>query len=113
MATVFSNGATIEGANIFPPFYDPDTRSNLGIAIANDSDTQATFQILVNIDGNVIGNTFTLPPRSNISRFVDEFLTLPAGLRLLTVRILATQPLHVTGLFFAGDQFTTIPPTIY
>jgi hypothetical protein len=70
-------------------------------------------QVIVNLNGALIGQTINIAPYSNVARFVDELLSLPSDPGPLIVYLQANQPLYAIGLMYTGNQFTTIPPTIF
>jgi hypothetical protein len=89
------------------------SKTRVAIAIANNSSVSVPCQVIVNVNGTIIGQTITIPPYSNVARFVDEILSLPSNPGPLPVYLQATQPLYAIGLMYTGNQFTTLPPTIY
>ncbi|PYV66252.1 MAG: hypothetical protein DMG97_29955 [Acidobacteria bacterium] len=109
MATVFSA----------PPFLKASvaalqtTRTRIGIAIANNSSVTVRCQVIVNLNGNLMGKDLNIPPHSNVARFADELISLPGDVGPIIVHLLADQPLYAIGLMYNGKQFTTVPPTIY
>jgi hypothetical protein len=118
----FSNAAGIVSmATVFsaPPFLNASvaalqtTKSRVAIAIANNSSLTVRCQVIVNVNGSLIGKDIDIAPHSNVAQFVDQILSLPADVGPLIVHLLAAQPLYAIGLMYTGTQFTTIPPTIY
>jgi hypothetical protein len=89
------------------------SKTRVAIAIANNSSVTVQCQVIVNINGNLIGQTINIPPYSNVAKFADEVLSLPSDPGPLLVYLLANQPLYAIGLMYTGNEFTTIPPTIF
>jgi pseudomonalisin len=81
--------------------------AQLGLAIANDSDQSVTYTISV---AGISGPGFTLPGRTSISRFLNQFVpALPAnGIGVVQVNS-SNGTASVVGLRFTGSIFTTIP----
>jgi hypothetical protein len=63
-------------------------------------------------NGNPVGTaTQTVPPRSSIAKFVNEFVTLPPDYYGQVIVSSSTGTASVIGLRFTGAAFTTIPET--
>jgi len=105
-ATVFSSPANNKIAIVA----DEREGSRLGLAIANDSDTQMTYTIAVTNAAQT--GTITVPARRNAVGFVGELIPGVPADNLGVVTITATSPTgtaSVIGLRFSGPIFTTIP----
>jgi hypothetical protein len=114
------SAAVLAGATVFSS--PPTTRAELvviqtagyrtAMALANDTDTPVTYQVSVNSStGLQVGTTTVpVPARSNVSKFVDEIIPLPAsftsGSALITS---ASTPFSAVGLIFNGSVFFTEP----
>jgi hypothetical protein len=113
MATVFSSPPAMKASIWAPNSLPPAAR--IAIAVANDSTQTATYTITAaSVDGTSVSKQFTLPPKSASPKFLDElFPGLRPGPTLVYVDVNSAVPLYLTALYFAGQVFTTIPPTVY
>lgn len=105
-ATVFSSPASNKIAIVA----DEREGAQLGLAIANDSDTQMTYTIAVTNAAQT--GTITIPARRNAVGFVGELIPGVPADNLGVVTITANSPTgaaSVIGLRFSGPIFTTIP----
>jgi hypothetical protein len=86
--------------------------SKLGVAIANDTDAEKSFELtLRRTDGSTYDTvTIVVGARSRLARFVDEILPSTAG-KALEVDIHAADSSNfaVIGLRYTGGVFNTIP----
>jgi hypothetical protein len=112
-ATVFSSPA----ATIGQLLVDQTNGSQLGIAIANHSDTTKNFLILAgSMSGDVRRETIIrIPARSQVAQFLNEMIpTIPQNFTG-AVHVLSDSDdfddIFVIGLRYTGIAFTTIPPT--
>jgi hypothetical protein len=88
-----------------------------GVALANDSDATAVLTLLYTdaLSGGSSGRTIEIPPRSQRTGFVDQFVTVPAeGEGTLEIEAVGTGPasFRITGLLFNGSVFTTLVPAV-
>ena len=110
-ATVFSSPP----ANQLQVLVDARESARLGIAIANDSDQSATYNIVVtDANGATVGSTSrTLSARASVADFLDNFVTLsPNFVGAVVVSAPTGRTVSVIGLRFTGTAFTTIPATV-
>jgi hypothetical protein len=109
-ATVFSS----QSATLAQLFMSKTAR--LGVAIANDTASVANYIIIVfDSSANEVGRqTITVSPKSNIAGFVDTLISLPPGFGG-TVAIVSPSgaPFNAIGLTFSGNNFTTVPATVF
>lgn len=109
MATVFSADPGRRGW--IWSIQTPSTR--LGLAIANNSSAFVPYSVRVTMEsGEIKGASFTLPPYSSHSRFVDEAVPGVSNEKVLLVEVVSNSQLHSIGLLFDGMRFTTFPVTI-
>ena len=109
MATVFSSQA---GTVFQFPVLTPE--ASLGIAIANDTNTEAScrFELESPERQNLGEATLQVPSKSNVARFLSEFIQVPDGFTGGSSTVSCDQQVAVIGLQFAGAIFTTLPPAI-
>ncbi len=109
MATVFSSQA---GGVFQFPVLTPEAR--LGIAIANDTNTDASCRVVLEGPYQQRLGEATLPvaSQSNVARFLYEAISIPDGFTEGSATVSCDQGVSVIGLQFAGAIFTTLPPTI-
>jgi hypothetical protein len=109
LATVFSSqSATVAALGL-----DRDYR--LGIAIANDTSSAASYVItVVDAGGRLIGSqTVSVNPKSNVASFVDQWVPSSAGVGgVANIQSSGGAPFSVIGLMFDGSIFTTLPATV-
>ena len=106
-ATVFSSPATTRAEVVVVNTGGFRT----AIAIANNTDSAAQYQITVlNGSGQTVGTTsVSVPGRSNLPKFIDELVQLPPGLSAGAAIISsASSPFSVVGLLFNGATFLSI-----
>jgi len=111
-ATVFSS----QGATLAQLFIDQRTGSRLALALANDTASPLSYDIIVSdTSGKEAGRkTISVNSKSNIARFVDEFVSLPPAFSgAVVIHSQSGQPFNVIGLLFGGNTFTTIPATTF
>ena len=122
--SMFSGGTKLSEATIAPAVqgnsfqFLVDTRdgTRLGFSLANDSNTGGTYALIARdqfnniVDQNL--NQF-LDPFSQVSKFVDEMLTLPANF-VGSVELVGISGAnsYVVGLQFTGTVFTTVQPLV-
>ena len=110
MATVFSSQA---GGVFQFPVLTPEVIS-LGIAIANDTNTEASCRFkLESLEREDLGQaTLHVPSKSNVPKFLHEVIQAPDSFTGGSATVLCDQQVSVMGLLFAGSIFTTLPPAI-
>jgi hypothetical protein len=119
LAPGLPNFKLLAGATVFSS--PPTTRAEVvvatavgfrtAVAIANDTDSAAQYQITVTNDsGQTIATTnVSVPARSNVAKFIDELIQLPAGLSSGGAIISSTlTPFSVVGLLFNGATFLSM-----
>ena len=109
MATVFSS--QVGGVFQFPVLTQEAT---LGIAIANDTNTDASCRfVLESSERQNLGQaTLPVPSKSSVARFLYEAIQIPAGFTGGSATVSCDQQVAVIGLQFDGVIFTTLPPAI-
>ena len=109
MATVFSSQA-----GTFFQFTVLTADASLGIAIANDTNTRTSCEVVLeDVDRMNLGDaTFSILSKSNVARFLSEIIQIPPGFASGSATISCDQQVSVIGLQFAGVVFTTLPPTV-
>ena len=109
MATVFSSQA---GTVFQFPILTPE--ASLGIAIANDTNTEASCRVV--LEGperqNLGQATLPVSSKSNVPKFLSEVIQIPDGFTEGSATVSCDQQVSVIGLQFAGAIFTTLPPTV-
>lgn len=90
----------------------------LGLAIANNTDSTATYRIRVGTAGsNELQTNVIVPSRSSIARFADELVSIPDGFLPVAILVESTgadqNPVHSIGLVFSGGVFSTIPAVTF
>jgi len=116
-----TTGTILSAASVFssPPAtraqFIVSSGSRLALAIANDTDAPATYQLtLLNTTGQTVG-TASVPvsPRSNKPTFVDEVITVPQRFDgAVQISSAAASPFSVMGLVFIGNVFLSVPAAI-
>ena len=89
--------------------------TRLAFAIANNTDASAQYQLAaVNATGQTVASgTLTVAARSNVAKFIDEVMTVPANFSgALTVTSSGSAQFSLVGLLFSGDVFTSEPAVI-
>jgi len=118
IATVFSAPAATTAEFIFPVA----AGYRMGLALANDSDSAAFFDIRVGaLNKNELQTRVQIPAHTTISQFVDEFITMPPGfvpVAALVESVLfsnggVTPKFHATGLVLWQSSFSTVPPVVF
>jgi len=117
-------GLTLSGASVFSS--PPTTRAqlivlNLGrfrsaLAIANDTDSVARYQLaVIDIEASqtVATTTITVPARSNLPRFLDEMFPLPKDFVGSVVITSSSTPFSLVGLLYIDAAFLSQPAAIY
>ncbi len=109
MATVFSSQA---GGVFQFPVLTPE--ATLGIAIANDTDTEASCRFVLESPElqNLGQATLQVPSKSNVAKFLSEVIPVPDGFTEGSATVSCDQQVSVIGLQFAGAIFTTLPPAV-
>ena len=109
MATVFSSQA---GTVFQFPVLMPE--ASLGIAIANDTNTEASCRfVLENPERENLGQaTLQLPSKSTVAQFIYEVIPVPDGFTEGSATLSCDQQVSVIGLQFAGAIFTTLPSAV-
>ena len=84
--------------------------AQLGIAIANNSDAQKIYDVVLSANGVTRSGSVTIPARTSVSRFLNELLTAPDNaVGTVTLRSRDDSDFSAIGLRFTGWVFTTIP----
>ncbi len=109
-ATVFSSPS----ARTVQILADGREGAQVGLAIANDSDQPTSCTIVVtDTSGNVLGSSVqSLNARSSLSKFLTDFVNLPANYVGQVTVSANTGTVSIIGLRYTGSVFTTIPETI-
>ena len=109
MATVFSSQA---GTVFQFPVLTPEAK--LGIAIANDTNTEASCRfVLESPEQENLGHaTLQISSKSNLAKFLYEVIPIPGGFTSGLATVSCDQQVSVIGYQFAGAIFTTLPPAI-
>jgi hypothetical protein len=104
-ATVFGSEADFGGSFRYRMIAD-QRGSQLGIAIANDTDLPRTYQLTI----NSLSGTVTVPARASVAKFLTEVLPSSANtVGVLKVQASDLSSFYAIGLRFTGGEFTTIP----
>ena len=109
MATVFSS----QPGGVFQfPVLTAD--ASLGIAIANDTNTEASCRVALESREHQHLGEATLPvaSKSNAARFLSQIIQMPPGFAGGSATVSCDQQVSVIGLQFAGAVFTTLSPAI-
>ena len=109
LATVFSSQA----GGVFQ-FTVLTADASIGIAIANDTNTRTSCDVVLEDTDRVnLGDaTISIPPKSNVARFLSEIIQIPPGFASGSATVSCDQQVSIIGLQFAGAIFTTLPPTV-
>ena len=109
MATVFSSQA---GTVFQFPVLTPE--ATLGIAIANDTNMEASCRFVLESPEhqNPGQATLPVPSKSNVAKFIHEVIQIPDGFTEGSATVSCDQQVSAIGLQFAGAIFTTLPPAI-
>ena len=109
MATVFSSQA---GTVFQFPVLTPE--ASLGIAIANDTNTRTSCDVVLEDTDrfNLSDATFSILSKSNVARFLHEIIQIPPGFASGSATVSCDQQVSLIGLQFAGAIFTNLPPTV-
>ena len=88
--------------------------ASLGIAIANDTNTRTSCDVVLeDLDRMNLGDaTISVLSKSNVARFLSQIIQIPPGFDGGSATISCDQQVSVIGLQFAGAIFTTLPPAI-
>ena len=88
--------------------------ASLGIAIANDTNTRTSCDVVLeDPDRMNLGDaTISVLSKSNVARFLSQIIQIPPGFDGGSTTISCDQQVSVIGLQFAGAVFTTLPPAI-
>ncbi len=105
-ATVFASVGEIGGWSNYRMIADQRGGSQVGIAIANDTDLPRTYQVTINsLSGRV-----TIPARTSTGKFLTD--VVPASANTAGVLIIEStdfSDFYAIGLRFTGGVFTTLP----
>jgi hypothetical protein len=114
-----SNGTKISEATVFSTEFEStlfkliiDNRDNarLGLAIANNTDSDRTYDLQIVGTNGTRNVSVTVPARRNRAVFADELTTVLAGtVGILTIESRDFSDFSVIGLRFTGGAFTTVP----
>jgi hypothetical protein len=113
-----SGGFKIGEATVFPSNESVKSRliadyregARLGIAIANNNDSDQTYLVTSVTGGVNVFATIAVPGRRSLVKFLDEIVPVPPGsLGMVTVTSPTLTNFSVIGLRFTGGVFTTIP----
>ena len=113
-----SSGGKIGEATVFPSAESVKSRliadhrdgSRLGIAIANNNDSDRTFLVTYVTGSTTLSATIAVPARRSLAKFLDEVISVPAGsVGVVTVTSPTLTNFSVIGLRYTGGVFTTIP----
>ena len=96
---------------------DQRNAAQLGIAIANNSNTTKEFVIVVlDTNGNEIGRrSVQIAGRSQIAKFLNELIGVPAdyvGQVQIFTNTNDTLDVYAIGLRYTGSAFTTTPVSL-
>src|SRR5262249_34302583 len=105
-ATVFASGGDLGGWESYRMIADQRGGSQLGIAIANDTDVPRTYQITINsLSGRV-----TLPAHTSAGKFLTDLVPGSGNtVGVLTVQSTDLSGFYAIGLRYTGGIFTTLP----
>jgi hypothetical protein len=121
--SMFSGGTKLGEATIAPAaqgnsflfLMDRRDGTRLGFSLANDSNTGGQYELIARDQfNNIVDQNFEfLDPFSQVSKFVDEMLTLPANFvgAVELVGIPGANS-YAVGLQFTGTVFTTVQPLV-
>ena len=86
--------------------------ASLGIAIANDTNTEASCHfVLESSDREELGQAMLqVSSKFNVAQFLSEVIEVPAGFTEGSATVSCDQQVSVIGLQFEGAIFTTLPP---
>jgi hypothetical protein len=114
-----ANGSKISEATVFSTEFESflykliiDHRdgARLGLAIANNTDVDRTYDFRVVGNNGIRSGSITVPARRNKAVFADELTTIPIGtIGILTIQSRDSSDFSVIGLRFTGGAFTTVP----
>jgi hypothetical protein len=111
-ATVFSS----PGSARMQILADSRDGSQLGLAIANDSDASAVYQIAVyDASGNLLAapQNQTIPARTSVAAYISQFVPgLPTNYAGAVIVSSNTGMANIIGLRYTAFSFTTIPATV-
>jgi hypothetical protein len=101
--------------NSFQFLIDTRDGSRLGFSLANDSNTGGQYQLIARDQfNNIVDQNFDfLDQFSQVSKYVDEMLKLPANF-VGTIELVGIPGAssYVVGLQFTGTVFTTVQPLV-
>ena len=88
--------------------------ASLGIAIANDTNTRTSCDVVLEDPDrlNLGDATISILSKSNVARFLHQIIQIPPGFDGGSATISCDQQVSVIGLQFAGTIFTTLPAAI-
>lgn len=105
-ATVFASDGDIGGSLSYRMIADQRGGSQLGIALANDTDLGRAYTLNI----NSLSATVTVPARSSLAKFLTDLLPATANsVGVLTIQSTDFSDCYAIGLRFTGATFTTIP----
>jgi hypothetical protein len=106
-ATAFS---TEFESSLYKLIIDHRDAARLGLAIANNTDSDRTYEIRIVANNGIRNASITVSARRNRAVFADELMTVPAGtIGILTIQSRDRSDFSVIGLRFTGGAFTTVP----
>jgi hypothetical protein len=113
-----AGGAKIGEATVFPAMETVKSRliadhrdaARLGLAIANNNDSDQTFLVTYVTGGTTLSAGVAVPARRSLAKFLDEIISVPPGsVGVVTITSPTLTKFSVIGLRFTGGVFTTIP----
>ena len=106
-ATGFSSAG---GASRNRFFVDSTDGASLGIAIANNELVPVTYDVEFSDNTSQITGLVTIPARTSNAFFLNEVLSLPAGVSgIVEIKSRQSERFAALGLRYTGQVFTTIP----
>ena len=106
-ATGFSSAG---GASRNRFFVDSTDGASLGIAIANNEPVPVTYDVEFSNNTSQITGLVTIPARTSNAFFLNEVLSLPAGVSgIVEIKSRQSERFAALGLRYTGQVFTTIP----
>jgi hypothetical protein len=116
------SGTVIAGAAVFssPPAKQAELVAyqtagyRTALAVANDTDTEAQYQVTVFFGGGQqIGPAkLSVSARSNVATFLDQIMTFPSDFNVGAVVVSGSTPFSAVGLVYNGSVFFSEPAAI-
>jgi hypothetical protein len=105
-ATVFASDGDIGGWSTYKMIADQRVGSQLGIAIANNTDLPRTYQVTINsVSGRV-----TIPAHTSTGKFLTEIVPGSSNtVGIVTIDSTDSSEFYAIGLKYTGVVFTTLP----